>query len=677
MRQRIQRLISNEWFLLLIVTALAATLRLYALDRLPPGLYHDEAYNGLDALDVIRGLRPIFFEANNGREPLFIYLVALSVSCLGRSPLAIRLVAALLGTLTVPAAYLMTRELLGRQEALLTALVTATTFWHLNLSRIGFRTISLPLLAALCLWLFARGLHARAGVSGAGRQRWYDFGLGGFCLGLSFYTYLAARFLPLVFLVLVAYWLWRHQPINWRGLFLFFAVALIVVSPLLIYALQHLDTFLARSAQVSIFNPLINRGNFTGTLVRHVIRTLGMFNWRGDFIPRHNMPYRPVFDPVMGLFFSLGLVISVHRAWRQQEYALVFIYWLVMLLPTILAEGAPHFLRAVGVLPVLFVFPAVGLKALWQALAARTPRQVALLVVALIPGLSLYTTVNDYFFHHIRNEAVYYNFETGAVELSAEVNRFVGTGWHHGMGLRVPQTPPRLQRRLYLDERLWRDWASLRYLVPDTPSFVLLGRSALPPAPEPENEVWLTIWPYAEYGQYLTLLPMGRLISVQEGPLEKGDLEEQPRLLCITYEAMPASLVPSNLQVQFERGIELLGYEWNNHNDRPNRDTLNRLRLFWRAGAALDADYSVFVHLKRGDQIVAQSDSYPAQGYYPTHFWRPGDIVADDHLLMASIAPGEGYTISVGLYLLQTMTRLRVLDSSGAFVDDAVTIALP
>jgi len=154
-------LICSEWFLLLAVIALAATLRLYALERLPPGLYHDEAYNGLDALDVISGLRPVFFEANNGREPLFIYLVALSVSLLGRSPLAIRLVAALLGTLTVPATYFMVRELLGRREALLAAVVTAITFWHLNLSRVGFRAVSFPLLTALCLWFFVRGLHSK------------------------------------------------------------------------------------------------------------------------------------------------------------------------------------------------------------------------------------------------------------------------------------------------------------------------------------------------------------------------------------------------------------------------------------------------------------------------------------------------------------------------------------
>ena len=76
-----------------MVIAVAAALRFWGLGTTPPGLYHDEAFNGLDALGVLGGERPVFFEANNGREPLFIYLVALSVAVLGRSPGAIRMVA--------------------------------------------------------------------------------------------------------------------------------------------------------------------------------------------------------------------------------------------------------------------------------------------------------------------------------------------------------------------------------------------------------------------------------------------------------------------------------------------------------------------------------------------------------------------------------------------------------
>jgi hypothetical protein len=542
-----------------------------------------------------------------------------------------------------------------------TALITAGAFWHLNLSRVGFRAVSFPLLVALCLWWFSRGLRT---------GHWRDFALGGTCLGLSLYTYTVARFVPLAFLALIVYWLVRRLPVRWRGLLLFFGVAVMVAVPLLVYAVQHLDMFIARSAQVSIFNPGIDQGDLTGTLVRHVVETLGMFNWRGDFIPRHNMPHRPVFDAAMGLFFLLGLMVTVWRAAQRREYALLLIFFAVMLVPTVLAEGAPHFLRAVGILPVLFVFPAVGLRTLGEMLEGRPSQPLGTVAVALVLGMSLGATLDDYFEGHVHSKDVYYNFEAGAVELASEINRFIGTGWQCGAGWSVLDTEAMPQRRLLLDERLWDDWASLRYLVPDKSRIVLLGEDAPRPLIS-EDEVRLVVWPFSQYQHHLASLPTESLISVWEGPLERGDLEKEAHLLCLTYEAVPPEQVPSNLRVSFERGIELLGYDL-----APGLPG-TQLRLFWRAGAALDMDYSVFVHLRQGDQMMAQSDSYPAQGYYPTRLWRPGDVVADDHHLTASVNAGEGYSLFVGLYMLQTMERLQILDGSGAVIADAVTIVLP
>jgi len=77
---------------------LAGALRLTALGAAPPGLYHDEAFNGIDALGVLAGDRPIYFTANHGREPVYIYLVSIAVGVFGRTPFAVRLPAAIIGT---------------------------------------------------------------------------------------------------------------------------------------------------------------------------------------------------------------------------------------------------------------------------------------------------------------------------------------------------------------------------------------------------------------------------------------------------------------------------------------------------------------------------------------------------------------------------------------------------
>ena len=151
----------GEYPAILLITALAALLRFWALDQLPPGLYHDEAFNGLDALGVLRGQTPLYFAANNGREPLFIYLTAASIRLWGRSPGGLRWVSACVGTLTIPALYLLGRALFNRRVALLAALLASTTVWTLNLSRVAFRAVLLPPLAALALWALWRALQQR------------------------------------------------------------------------------------------------------------------------------------------------------------------------------------------------------------------------------------------------------------------------------------------------------------------------------------------------------------------------------------------------------------------------------------------------------------------------------------------------------------------------------------
>ncbi|MGB1253205.1 MAG: hypothetical protein ACPG8W_21510, partial [Candidatus Promineifilaceae bacterium] len=64
---------------MLLIGGIAAAFRFWGLGTLPPGLYSDEAFNGLDALSILNGQHALFFEANNGREPFYIYLTSFAV----------------------------------------------------------------------------------------------------------------------------------------------------------------------------------------------------------------------------------------------------------------------------------------------------------------------------------------------------------------------------------------------------------------------------------------------------------------------------------------------------------------------------------------------------------------------------------------------------------------------
>ena len=82
--------------------------------------------------------------------------------------------------------------------------------------------------------------------------------------------------------------------------------------------------------------------------------------------------------------------------------------------------------------------------------------------------------------------------------------------------------------------------------------------------------------------------------------------------------------------------------------------------LHWRALTRMTIDYSVFVHLvDESGKLVAQADSQPGGGGFPTSRWPVGPVVADEHRLFVpwGTPPGR-HSIEVGMYDLKTMKRL-------------------
>jgi 4-amino-4-deoxy-L-arabinose transferase-like glycosyltransferase len=191
---------------LLLALLTAAFLRSWQLGEVPLGFYRDEAYNGLDAAAVLAGERtggnPVYFEANNGREPAYIYLTSLAVALLGQTVLAVRITAAIAGTLTTILVYLLAKSWFDQRVGLLAAFIWAITVWPVHLSRIGLRPILMPFMMALLFWLGTLAYRKRS------PRLWFVTGL---VYGLAFYTYLAFRFTPILLLLLLLYLLIRGK----------------------------------------------------------------------------------------------------------------------------------------------------------------------------------------------------------------------------------------------------------------------------------------------------------------------------------------------------------------------------------------------------------------------------------------------------------------------------------
>jgi hypothetical protein len=353
-----------------IVLLVAAALRLSALPDMPVGLHYDEAANVILTRQIASGdYHPVFIRAYTGKEVLFFYAAAPWVWMTGGAPWGLRLNAAMLGVLTVAATFAATRALFGtggrsRNIALLAAGWVAVAFPHVLLSRYGFRAISQPLLQALTVATLWRGLRS-------GKIVWIV--TGGACLGLTGYTYLAARLFPLPLAVALG-WLLIRVPREARlrragQLGLALLVAVVVFAPLGFYFLQHPDAFTTRITQVaaSTWRDAL-RGLWL--CVRAVV-----WPGAGDPYVRFNVPGKPVLDIISAALALLGLAGLLFTARKNalDSAARLFIVALLatMLLPSALAtsEITPSNLRLVGLFPFIAILPAYAVVVLSDALA--------------------------------------------------------------------------------------------------------------------------------------------------------------------------------------------------------------------------------------------------------------------------------------------------------------------
>jgi len=636
---------------LVAILAVGAALRLCQIGQAPPGLYRDEAFYGLDALNVLRGEFASFFTANNGREGLFMYLLAPMIAALGRTPEALRMTAALVGIATLGAAYLAGRALFSHRVGVLGAGALAVNFWHLAISRVAYRAITLPLM--LCLFV---ACAAAIRPTNTPRKNFALTALAGLFFGLTFYTYTSGQFVLALAGVWMALWLFNNRAAITKTRVaqaaLFVGVALVVMAPLLAFYAANPQFLTGRAGQVSILNPEINHGNLLGALIANMGKAAGMFNLQGDRIWRHNLSLRPVFDVLMGVVFVLGIGVSLWRvirpppAGRVWAWAVLLLWLAFFLVPTILAEDTPHYLRAIGALPAVCILAALGLDFLIERVKFKGRGLNIAMLVLLFSG---YLTAKDYFGDYVQRDMTAYWLEQQNVALAYDINQFVKT---------------RPAQNLWLDVRLADDNPALRFLSPivDDGSERIVGSdlTGKPPV-DAASPVLLIVDPTRDWTAMRNALPAPIRLIVREGPLAQKDFETAPHRAFISVLGLPVD--GAGPRAKFERGIALRSAI-----AMPTQDGRVEVDLTWATAQPIPDDLAVFVHYVRGGQVISQHDGTPADGYLPMPAWRVGDEIVDKHLLSVpgGIKPGD--EIRLGIYTRGTNSRLKLSTGSDQFV---------
>lgn len=158
---------------------------------------------------------------------------------------------------------------------------------------------------------------------------------------------------------------------------------------------------------------------------------------------------------------------------------------------------------------------------------------------------------------------------------------------------------------------------------------------------------WLALWDRAGRG-----LPA--LALTANGALLLLALVALFGYLAPAYAAPPSFAagagVPNPIDARFDHLATLRGYRLSD-NVLPAGGALD-IELYWEVHAQPPGDFVLFVHLiDETGALVAQRDTHPGTGNFPTRFWRPGDRFVDTvrlHLPETAYTPATA-TLSVGL----------------------------
>lgn len=430
-----QRLVSPLFLGLGVIIVLAFFLRFYNIENLPAGLYPDEAMNGTNAITANEtGDYKLFYEDNSGREGLFINLQALSLRTFGYNIPALKLWSAIFGTLTTLGIGLLAWELFSRRSAaIIGAFITATSYWAINFSRIGFRAIMTSLLLSFSFYFFFRGLRTK---------KITPFIFAGLLFGLGLHTYIAFRLAPFILILLLPFLILAYENFLrrfWKHALTFIFAASIAASPMFYDFSQNPHHFSDRSEDISLFSPKVNHGDFWGTLTKTLGLSLIKYNFVGDQNFRHNYAPYPILDPIIGTCFLAGLLLLLGQTWRllrlrlrSGEYhphlarnAFLFIIFFVMLAPEFLTdEGLPHALRSIGTQVPVFLFATFPILLLFDtALRNQGGRRIvffSFIVIAL--GTSALWNTVKYFSFFAHNPKQYASFGATFTNMSRHIN---------------------------------------------------------------------------------------------------------------------------------------------------------------------------------------------------------------------------------------------------------------
>ena len=694
----------TEAIALLVMLVIAGLFRAYRLDSIPPGFTHDEAGHGLDAIAITQGARPIYETVGYGREPLYDYIVAALMPIFGQTYLVLRLVSVVAGLLLIVITHFWVRRAFDVPTALATTASLAVSFWAISTSRQALRSELLPVFFMASMYFLWRGvwpherqlplLHMPPAFT-----RWLNFVVAGLFLGLSLYTYMAARVLPAI---LVLFWLyllifqrdrwWK----NWYAILLVIVIGVALAAPMFAYLAEHPGTEQRLTQLSGPIDELV--AGKPDEIVGNALSALGMFSVSGDNLWLYNVPGRPILDWPLAIMFYVGLIVAVTR-FRKPNHALILFWLVVAISPSLLTGVVASTLRSIAAQPIVYLLVGIGYVELARFIdrivSSHTLRSIPLAI--LIITVMVYT-YHDYFdvwgqapdvrvaYHTNLSEMARYLDRTSTTRSDVAISSIYPNRFHDPYSMRLLLGRKDLALRWFTGSFVDANGAPHASLIfPATISAAACGQvngevqcasgvttasvftSTTPAAIGPGGTADGTQPNYTVEVLLPAIAPIdpvfADVFNRHAKKIDTVDLRPDdfnPRFDVYEFDATAAlsdalkSAITVTRTLDFDHSFDLIGYSLP---DSPIKaGTQMDVMTYWRITSITNKELVLFTHALSGQPdspVLAQQDSLDV----PSWYWMPGDAFVQGHrfVIPANTQPGA-YALEVGAYTHERST---------------------
>lgn len=395
-----------------VIIILAAVLRIYKLDSIPPALNWDEADAGYNAYTIANWGRDewgqpiplVFTSFRDDKHPVHIYFAAISVKLLGLNEFSTRLPAALFGVFCVIAIFFLARLWFKSDlVAIFAALFLAISPYNIQFSRGLWETNFALFFFLMGLIFFYKSINRNL--------KFLILSIISFFISILSYHSSIVIVPPIVLLLILLYF---REIIKIKHLFIGVIILMLLT---LILVLNPRILGLARINQTKFGDDLLRKTQMYQITKNNNLATLEIaFNQypvhfsslylfeKGDQSPRNSVKVFGEFYKIDALFMFIGLVALI---FLRSRVALIFLAWILLApVPSALVMNPPNATRALFMMGSLNLLSALGVATFVKLIPFKPLKIISIVIILLILGFFSKNYIDYYFNVYPNKESI-------------------------------------------------------------------------------------------------------------------------------------------------------------------------------------------------------------------------------------------------------------------------------